>query len=145
LKRSVIIRALRIFVFAAAMLSLLGACSSTRCALAAESAIEVTTDDGGRSIVLAPGQGLIVRLAGNRTTGFGWALADGSGDVVEQQGQPDYVLDAVPGGRVGVGGADIWKFKAMRNGRQTLRFEYRRPWEKGAAPVRTVSYSITVQ
>jgi hypothetical protein len=30
-------------------------------------------------------------------------------------------------------------------GHDTLRFEYRRPWEKETAPVQTILYKITVK
>jgi predicted secreted protein len=39
----------------------------------------------------------------------------------------------------------VWRFKAVKAGRQGLQFEYRRPWEKSAPPAKVVTYSVTVE
>jgi inhibitor of cysteine peptidase len=46
---------------------------------------------------------------------------------------------------VGAGGTEIWTFRAVRKGKTTLTLGYVRPWEKGIAPVKTVSWPITVR
>jgi inhibitor of cysteine peptidase len=45
---------------------------------------------------------------------------------------------------VGSGGTETWRLAAQRPGAQTLTLEYRRPWEHGVPPARTVSYRVTV-
>jgi len=50
-----------------------------------------------------------------------------------------------PFGMVGVGGTEIWRFRAVKVGRQTLRLDYARPWETGVAPVKIVSFNVVVQ
>jgi predicted secreted protein len=49
------------------------------------------------------------------------------------------------GGKAGVGGVEVWRFKAMKAGKQGLQFEYRRPWEKGAPAAKIVTYAVTVE
>jgi inhibitor of cysteine peptidase len=49
-----------------------------------------------------------------------------------------------PAGLVGAGGTEIWRFRATKAGRQILRMAYVRPWEKGVAPVKIVSFSVVV-
>ena len=44
-----------------------------------------------------------------------------------------------------MGGVEIWRFKAMKAGKQGLSFEYRRPWEKGAPAAKMVTFSVTVE
>ena len=105
--------------------------------------VTLTGDDAGRSIELALGQELWVRLASNHSTGYAWSLAEVSDAVVAQQQPARYEeSDAT---RVGAGGTEIFHLEAVRAGEQTLRFEYRRPWERNALPARAVSYAISVR
>lgn len=46
---------------------------------------------------------------------------------------------------VGAGGAELWRFLAIRAGRQELQFQYRRPFEKRTEPKREVSIAVTVK
>lgn len=114
-------------------------------AASSAAAVTVTADDNGRKVDLAVGQELVVRLASNRTTGYAWTITDSANAVLAQQGKPDYVTDATLERKIGVGGTEIWRLKAVKTGQQTLRFEYRRPWERDAAPAKTVSYLVTVR
>lgn len=137
-------------VFPVVALTLLGACRSIEPGLAsspdvAKSAVTVTANDTGHIIDLARGQELIVRLASNRTTGYGWTLADSAERVLAPQGEPEYVRDPTRFNEVGVGGTEVWRLKATRAGQQTLRFHYRRPWELGVEPVRTATYLVNVR
>jgi predicted secreted protein len=61
-----------------------------------------------------------------------------------RQGRTVYQEHAA-GSTVGAGGVEVWRFKAMKAGRQGLQFEYRRPWEKGAPPAKIVTFSVTVE
>jgi predicted secreted protein len=45
----------------------------------------------------------------------------------------------------GVGGFETWKLRATKVGRETLKFEYRRPWEKNVSPAKTVLFNVTAQ
>jgi len=65
--------------------------------------------------------------------------------VFEQVGQREFMEDVHPFGMVGVGGTEIWRFRAVKAGRQTLWLHYSRPWEKDVAPVKTVSFNVLVQ
>lgn len=104
--------------------------------------LTVTEQDAGQAIELEPGQQLIVRLEANRSTGYGWALGAGSGDVLMIEGAAGYeVSDA---GNLGGGGTEVWRLRAIAPGQRDLRFEYRRPFEPGIPPVLRVSYAVTV-
>jgi inhibitor of cysteine peptidase len=45
---------------------------------------------------------------------------------------------------MGGGGTETWTFRATKEGRETLRLEYARPWEKDAAPVQTIVFKLVV-
>lgn len=105
----------------------------------------VVVEAAGRSaVVLRPGQELVVRLRSNPSTGFGWRLARGAA-VLAPAGAAAFEADADAQGRVGAGGIETWRFRAVAAGRDTLRFEYRRPWEKDAAPASTATVDVEVR
>ena len=105
--------------------------------------VTLAESDSGRVTQVAPGQIVIIRLSSNRTTGYSWTLATPSGDLLTALGEPVYVPAGAPAGAVGSGGVEVWSFVPRQNGRQDLRFEYRRPWEKGVAPAKVLSYSLS--
>jgi len=85
---------------------------------------------GGRDgeIVAAVGGTFEVSLEGTPTAGFVWEaeLPDDGRQLVEPEGsewrQP-------PARRLGGADVQVFRFRALRRGRATLRFRYRRPWE----------------
>jgi inhibitor of cysteine peptidase len=105
--------------------------------------LALTDADAGRSVELALGQQLLVRLASNHSAGYGWSLAEETDAVVTLEQTPSYEeSDAT---HLGAGGIETFRFEAVRTGEQTLRFSYRRPWERGSPAARTLSYTITVR
>jgi inhibitor of cysteine peptidase len=107
-------------------------------------AVIATIDDSERELHLVMHQVLKIRLPSNPTTGYSWSLANTSSAVIQLQSKPTFErktgTDAV-----GAGGTEVWEFIAVQGGRQTLRFEYRRPWEKTAKPAKIVSFTILVR
>jgi inhibitor of cysteine peptidase len=93
---------------------------------------------------LRVGELLIVRLAGNATTGYEWARVepqafDGSPLEIVQEG--NYQADAC--GLVGAPGEFIFRYRATSLGTMNLVFEYRQPWEPDH-PIETVSVTVWV-
>lgn len=113
--------------------------------LSSTSPVPLTDADNGQSIELVQGQFLEIKLASNPTTGYSWTFNSQSIDLVELQGNSSFVLDSDCGGRVGCGGSETGKFKAVKQGTGTLRLEYRRPWETTAPPAQVFQLSITVR
>ena len=119
------------------------------CLLLAGCATASTTNtltqlDDGKVVNMTVGQILTVELPSNRTTGFSWNEPATTETVLERVGEPAYVTDPVPSGMAGVGGQEIWRFRATKAGRQTLRLEYARPWEKNVTPAKVASFKIVV-
>ena len=101
----------------------------------------ITTADAGHSITLRIGQELALNLESNPSTGYRWFLASTPNSILTSLGKPTYKQ-----GRPapGAGGVESWTFRATDAGTQTLKFEYRRPWEKKTPPAKTVLFHVTV-
>ena len=106
--------------------------------------VTVVTEQTGGQVSLKVGAVLEVRLEANHTTGYSWIAAPVANPVLMRQGAAKYEEHA-SGGKAGVGGVEIWRFKAVKAGKQGLSFEYRRPWEKNTPPAKVVTYSVTVE
>jgi inhibitor of cysteine peptidase len=101
--------------------------------------------DARRTLVLKPGQELIVRLASNPTTGYRWTLGEASTRALAMGAAPAYKQDAAAKGLSGAGGVETWRFLAIAPGRGRLELEYRRPWERDAAPAQNVVFDVEVR
>ena len=104
-------------------------------------ALMVGESDAGRAIEVERGRKVTLRLEANRSAGYRWSVAT-SGDALEPLGEPFYTAEKSV---AGAGGAEYWSFMAKRGGRQELRFEYRRPWEKDKPPAKALSYTVDVR
>ena len=109
----------------------------------AEKATIITEQTHG-DVSVKVGAVLEVRLEANHTTGYSWIAAPVANPVLMRQGAAKYEERAA-GGKVGVAGVEIWRFKAVKAGKQGLQFEYRRPWEKGSPPAKVVTFAVTVE
>jgi inhibitor of cysteine peptidase len=104
----------------------------------------VITEQTHGEVSLKLGAVLEVRLEANHTTGYSWVAAPVANPVLMRQGAARYEEHA-SGGKAGVGGVEVWRFKAVKAGKQGLQFEYRRPWEKGSPAAKMVTFSVTVE
>ena len=108
------------------------------------SGVTVVKDQAGGPVSLKVGAMLEVRLDANHTTGYSWIAGPVADPVLVRQGAAKYEEHASEG-KAGVGGVEVWRFKAVKAGKQRLQFEYRRPWEKSVPAAKTVTYSVTVE
>ena len=106
--------------------------------------VTVVTEQTHGDVSLKVGGVLEVRLEANHTTGYSWIAAPVANPVLMRQGAARYEEHA-SGGKAGVGGVEVWRFKAVKAGKQGLQFEYRRPWEKGSPAAKMVAFSVTVE
>jgi inhibitor of cysteine peptidase len=103
----------------------------------------VVTEQTHGDVNLKVGAVLEVRLEANHTTGYSWVFTPAVNPVLMRQGRTVYQEHGT-GGTVGAGGVEVWRFKAMKAGKQGLQFEYRRPWEKDSPPAKVVTFTVTV-
>lgn len=109
--------------------------------------VTVTDQNSGESIQLLLGQELMVRLPANPSTGYTWLQMGDTPNVVLQVADPTFFEQDLSQGNpppVGAGGTEVSSFTADAIGQQILKLEYKRPWETGVAPAKTVSYNVTV-
>jgi inhibitor of cysteine peptidase len=128
--------AMRKFYFVIAIITMIAACTAIK-------PLHLTAADNNRAVELTVGQDLYLELESNRTTGYQWWLTDSTEVVVVPIGKPTYTAPQSTG--VGAGGTETWWFRAARLGSQTLTFEYRRSWEEGEKPAKTLRYDVTVK
>jgi inhibitor of cysteine peptidase len=100
--------------------------------------VTVTDTDNGRTVRVAVGGNLIVRLAANPSTGYQWKAVGRIAACLQAAGSPEY--EGPPTSRPGAGGAQVFLYRAVRPCRIQLLFQYRRPWE--GWPIK--SYTINV-
>jgi len=112
--------------------------------LIADRVVFKTDDRTGGNVSLKVGGELEVQLPANHTTGYGWTPVPVENPLLISQGKASYVENTA-GGKVGAGGVETWLFKAVKGGTEDLKFEYRRPWEKGVPAAKTVTIQVTVQ
>jgi len=107
-------------------------------------ALELSADQDGKTATVAKGREIIVRLAGNPTTGFNWKVGEISGVAVKSQGDPTYVPTQHAQRMVGAGGTFVFKFLAVKPGKSTVKLVYARPWENEKPPVQSFTATIEV-
>jgi inhibitor of cysteine peptidase len=104
----------------------------------------VTAAKSGGPVKLQTGDTLVVALDAQPSTGYRWETLDLQGPVLVAVGSADYLPPTVAPGTVGAPGESVFRYQARDVGHATLDLGYSRPFEQGAAPVRTVHYDITV-
>ncbi|MFE3797195.1 protease inhibitor I42 family protein [Nocardia tengchongensis] len=111
----------------------------------AHAAERIGADADGKDVSLEVGQGLIVTLEANPTTGYAWQVGELDQKVVKPNGSPDYEQDSNPDGKVGVGGKSVLNFVAAAPGSTTLSLSYMRAWEQGVEPAKRFTVNVTVR
>ena len=126
----------------------LGQCEHCRAALkGAKPANVVALDEkaNGKTVAVAMGKTLVVRLAGNITTGYGWTVKKLDGDALKQDGKVKYEQKKTPRPMVGSGGTFVATFNTVKPGKATIAMAYARPWEKDTPPIKTFTVTVTVE
>lgn len=99
----------------------------------------------GRSEVVKRGDTIAVHLDSNPTTGYRWELTRLAGSSVVQVGLPDFQPETAAGvPKVGASGHTTFRFRAMQPGTSSIDLAYRRPFEPGVPPARTMRFEIAV-
>ena len=106
--------------------------------------VTVVTEQTHGDVSLKVGAVLEVRLKSNFAKGYSWIAAPVANPVLMTQGKVPFE-ELVAGADVGVGGTEVWRFKAVKAGRQALRFKSCGPSEKSAPPAKVVTFSVIVE
>jgi len=97
--------------------------------------------DDGDQVEFQKGQTFSVSLEGNPSTGYTWEPVELDEQILRQIGEPAFTPES---DTLGASGAQVLRFRAVGEGRTTLRLVYHRPWED-AEPERTFSVEVVVR
>ncbi|MCQ4574524.1 MAG: protease inhibitor I42 family protein [Candidatus Brocadiales bacterium] len=100
----------------------------------------ITQADGGKTFKVRKGGEITIRLKGNRTTGYSWAVEEADKNVLElikDVYTPDQPV--IPGS----GGVRTLTFKAVSVDTVPVRLKYWRPWEGNSSAVKR--FGVTIQ
>ena len=116
------------------------------CGCAAERSREskkIIEKDNGRLVELVAGNSLVIELTGNPSTGYAWETSSTDASVLKEvKGAAKFKPDT---NRIGSPGKVTLLFKAVGEGRTTLKLVYHRPWEKNIPPIRTYQVAVKVR
>ena len=122
-----------------------GTTGNTKPAAVHDAATVLTDADTGKEIKLRVGDTLTVRLTANATTGYGWRTKERKGESLTPVGkQPEYAPDPAAPGVVGSGGHNLFRYKVIKKGVETLGFVYVQP-QKPDQVAKQVRFRVVVQ
>jgi len=119
--RNVIIRLLSVILVITLLIILLCSCKSIA---------ELTFDDKGKSFELEKGDRINIKLESNPTTGYEWILGGETDTSVVSLFDSKFVQTEKEEELVGVGGYEIFTFKAENSGQTEIILTYKRSWEE---------------
>ena len=100
----------------------------------------------GQEVEVAVGESLVLALESNQTTGFQWALVENSDQTALQHAGHKYVpYENTDPPLPGVGGKELWTFKALKKGTSTISMEYSQLWEGGEKAAETFVLTVLVR
>jgi predicted secreted protein len=129
--------------FQAARVAKVAAADAPKAAEIAPTAGGFDVAGGVDELHVLAGKQFSITLNANRTTGYSWRLAAPLDPALLKQIGNDY--HEAEGGAVGAPGQEVWTFEAVGQGVVALTFEYARPFEKDAKPIKTAKYSVVIE
>ena len=85
-----------------------------------------------------------IELPSNPSTGYSWHLANTSSNTKIQKTRDTFESTARPN-VVGAGGMQKLTFKGIKQGFETVKLVYIRPWERGAPAAKTMIYTVEIK
>jgi inhibitor of cysteine peptidase len=101
----------------------------------------IVGEDSG-PVQLQLGQLLMVRLPVQAGTGYSWTASTDTGNLEFVDQSTLHPFGEAP--TIGGGQTQMFMYRAIGPGETTLRFAYRRPWEAGIPPAKTVEQRVSV-
>jgi len=108
------------------------------------------TSDAAETAVTVNGAGeFAIKIKSNPTTGYSWAVQEITpGDLVKFKRVKTEEPGDLEGSQPPLLGAptyEILTFDALKPGRAEIRLQYRRPWEKDVAPIKTHKVFVSIE
>jgi len=110
---------------------------------AGENTMTATERDNGRTFTMNRGDILDVKLEGIPGTGYSWRLVRGDPGLLEPRGELQERGTEAPviGGPV----TRVFRFRAFAGGSAAIEFHYKRVWETGVPPLKTLSIRVEIR
>jgi inhibitor of cysteine peptidase len=112
----------------------------------AASDVVVTEADSGKTFTLAPKQCLSVQLQTQAaSTGYDWYMTANSTALMKLDGRAVTTPGTTDGvAVVGAPALDDFSLCAVAAGTGKVKFDYRRPWERGVKPAKTFEVKVKI-
>lgn len=108
-------------------------------------ALMLDEKDNEQEITLNGREMLVLTLESNPSTGFRWEVAQLEGRVLQSRGEPKWQPYDSTRILPGMGGWEIFHFKAAQVGQSPLKLVYHRPWETNIEPLETFTAQVVVR
>jgi predicted secreted protein len=104
--------------------------------------VTVTKADHDKTVRVATGGRITVRLTWSPGTGYDWVIAKNDTTLLQQEGEAgtEPNKDPMPGAPE----TRILQFKALKAGTAALELHSRRPWEKDAPPLEVFRVKVAI-
>jgi predicted secreted protein len=119
-----------------------GACHRSSVEAKVESNVTVTKADQDRTVSVAAGGLVTVKLAWSPGTGYDWTLTRNEAALLRQEGEATSEPAREP--KPGAPGTRIFRFRALKAGSTALEFQSRRSFEKEAPPQDTFRVQVVI-
>ena len=87
------------------------------------------------------GEGFQIELVSNPSTGYAWKWTNKQDVSIVEVSDSQYIADHPD--RIGGGGKEIWKFKGVKSGTDTIKLAYNRSWESNpGADTKTIAVKV---
>ncbi len=104
--------------------------------------LELDETEAGKTIELAAGDTVEIRLSENATTGYRWTLRSIDTLICEVVMEERHgAATTVPG----ASGSHVWQLKAIQAGVCEIEIAYGRPWQADESPARTFKIKLRVR
>jgi predicted secreted protein len=100
---------------------------------------------GVEQVRVLAGKEFSITLVANHTTGYSWRLVTHLDPATLKQISNTYTERTSDSGEVGAPGEEVWTFATTAQGTVPLVFEYARPFEKDAKPVKTSKFLVVIE
>jgi predicted secreted protein len=100
---------------------------------------------GVEQIRVLAGKEFSITLIANHTTGYSWRLATTLDPATLRQVSNTYTEPKSDPDQVGAPGEEVWTFATTAQSTVPLLFEYVRPFEKDAKPVKTSKFLVLIE
>ncbi len=104
--------------------------------------IKIDESANGSEVTLRQGDTLTLKIEGNPTTGYTWAISEVDETILSIAGEAEYKSGSL---LIGAGGVYTFTFKAAAPGTTPLKLIYYRSFEEGVPPVETFEVNVNVE